>query len=74
MVSQSKSIKLSIGFTNATFMKVFFLVKFCGSDTVFMCFMNVPNKPLITVTPQEKAQCVSWFIEAKLDDQTKQKY
>ena len=25
-------------------------------------------------TPQEKAQCVSWFIETKLDVQTQQKY
>ena len=25
-------------------------------------------------TPQEKAQCVSWFIEAKSDVQTQQKY
>ena len=26
------------------------------------------------VTPQEKAQCVSWFIETKLDVQTQQRY
>ena len=26
------------------------------------------------VTPQEKAQCVSWFIETKLDIQTQQRY
>ena len=24
--------------------------------------------------PQEKAQCVSWFIETKIDVQTQQKY
>ena len=26
------------------------------------------------VTPQEKAQCVSWFIETKLDVQTQRRY
>ena len=25
-------------------------------------------------TPQEKAQCVSWFIETKLNIQTQRKY
>ena len=30
-----------------------------------MCFMNVLDKPLFMVTPQEKAQCVSWFIKTK---------
>ena len=29
--------------------------------------MNVLNKSLLQiVTPQEKAQCVSWFIETKM--------
>ena len=27
-----------------------------------------------TATPQEKEQCVSWFIETKLDVQTQRKY
>ena len=26
------------------------------------------------ITPQEKAQCVSWFIETKSDVQTQQRY
>ena len=39
-----------------------------------MCFMNVLNTPLFMVTPQEKAQCVSWFIETKSDVQTQRRY
>ena len=31
-------------------------------------------KPHKMTTPQEKAQCVSWFIEAKSDVQTQQNY
>ena len=41
---------------------------------IFMCVMNVFNKPLFMVTPQEKAQCVSWFIETKSDVQTQRRY
>ena len=39
-----------------------------------MCFMNVLNKPLFMVTLQEKAECVSWFIETKSDVQTQRRY
>ena len=40
-------------------------MKFCVSDLIFMCVMNVLNKPLFMVTPEEKAQCVSWLIKTK---------
>ena len=30
--------------------------------------------PCKMATPQEKTQCVSWFIETKSDVQTQQKY
>ena len=36
--------------------------------------MNVLNTPLFMVTPQEKAQCVSWFTETKSDVQTQRRY
>ena len=39
-----------------------------------MCLINVLVNPCKMTTPQEKAQCVSWFIETKLDVQTQQKY
>ena len=39
-----------------------------------MCLMNVLINPCQMATPQEKAQCVSWFIETKLDVQTQRKY
>ena len=37
-------------------------------------FNKCVNKPLQRATPQEKAQCVSWFIETKSDVQTQRKY
>ena len=37
-----------------------------------MCLINVNLCKM--ATPQEKAQCVSWFIETKSDVQAQQKY
>ena len=39
-----------------------------------MCLINVLINRCKMATPQEKAQCVSWFIETKSDVQTQQKY
>ena len=39
-----------------------------------MCSINVLINPCKMATPQEKTQCVSWFIETKLDVQTQRKY
>ena len=39
-----------------------------------MCLINVLTNQYKMATPQEKTQCVSWFIETKSDVQTQQKY
>ena len=39
-----------------------------------MCLINVLINPCKMATPQEKTQCVFWFIETKSDVQTQQKY
>ena len=39
-----------------------------------MCLINVLINPCKMATPQEKTQCLSWFIETKSDVQTQQKY
>ena len=36
--------------------------------------VNVLINPCEMATPQEKTQCVSWFIETKSDVQTQRKY
>ena len=38
-----------------------------------MCLINVLINPCKMATSQEKTQCVSWFIETKLDVQTQRK-
>ena len=39
-----------------------------------MCLINVLINPCKMATLQEKTQCLSWFIETKLDVQTQRKY
>ena len=39
-----------------------------------MCLINVLINPCKIFTLQEKAQCVSWFIETKSDVRTQRKY
>ena len=39
-----------------------------------MCLINVLINPFKITTPQEKTQCVSWFIKTKSNVQTQQKY
>ena len=40
----------------------------------FRVFHECFKKLLYMITPQEKAQCVSWFNETKSDVQTQQRY
>ena len=39
-----------------------------------MCLINVLINPCKMVTPQEKTQRISWFIETKSDVQAQRKY
>ena len=39
-----------------------------------MCLINVLINLCKMATPQEKAHCVSWFIETKSDVQAQRKY
>ena len=39
-----------------------------------MCLINVLINPCKMAIPQEKTQCISWFIETKSDVQTQRKY
>ena len=48
---------------NQCLLKFLVKLKFCVSDEIFMCLINLLINPCKMATPQEKTQCVSWFIK-----------